>query len=151
MHWGMNTQFLSWEACFNKHFKKKTWYFSGCFQSKACRANFLAKRSDAPQLHSLLKIDNQENLEWLSQREAGYFSLTIESHCACEIFRSWFSFTLRVESSDSWGAVGMIPQYWFMPGITPESSVPADIQDVPSLCHHNAIWRSEDSSGEPQL
>ena len=36
--WGRNILRLSWAACSNKYFQKKTRYFCGCFHSKACKA-----------------------------------------------------------------------------------------------------------------
>ena len=92
MVWCMNTQFSSWEACFNKKIKRKTWY-----SSKACRANLLTEGLEDPKLHSLLQNDNQENLEWISRREAGCFKLTAAPVNYFESkFRSQFSFIVRI-------------------------------------------------------
>ena len=74
---------------------------------------FVAERLDAPKLHSLLQNDNQKNLEWICQREEGYFKLNA---VPVKKLNSVF-----VDSANLSAAI---------PGITPESSLPADIQNV---------------------
>ena len=70
MHCCLNTQFLSWEACFNKYFKRKAWFPSGHFHSKADWANSLMEILDLLSSTACIKM-----IIWISQREEEYLTV----------------------------------------------------------------------------
>ena len=105
------------------------------FHGKGCTMDLLVERLDVPKLHSLIQNDNQEtqNLDWIAQREAGYFKLTA---VPVKFFDLDFRSHRESESSYCWRAIRMMSQYRFTLYITLERSLAQsdhDIQNSP-LC-----------------